>query len=95
MALTHRNRRIGFAALMAEEQPVLAERTGRAAIEQKGAERRDAGAGPDHDDRRLSDPAAARSRGLLHIDLNLVAGLDAFGKEGRGKALAVCACPTT
>src|SRR5215470_9535309 len=41
---------IAVMALMAEEQPVAARRLGSHALVQEGAERRDAGAGADHDD---------------------------------------------
>src|SRR5262249_53091501 len=40
---------VAVAALMAEEQPVAARRLHRHTIVQEGAERRDAGAGTDHD----------------------------------------------
>ena len=68
---------------MAEEQPVLAGRAGGAAVEQEGAERRHAGAGPDHDDRRLGILRQRKTMRLLHIDLQLIAGIDPLGKEGR------------
>ena len=62
---------IAVAALMAEEQPVLAGRAGRLAVEQEGAERRDAGARADHDDRRLRILRQREAMRLLHIDLHL------------------------
>src|SRR5207237_2936473 len=74
---------IAVAALMAEEQPVLADRPRRPAIEQEGAERRYTGAGPDHDDRRLLVPRQREAVGLLHIDLQLIARIDTLGQEGR------------
>src|SRR5205814_7565418 len=72
------------AALVAEEQPVLAGRTGRLAVEQEGTERRNAGAGADHDDWRLRILRQAEAVRLLHIDLELLALADALAKEGRG-----------
>ena len=54
---------------MAEEQPVAALRLGRHALVQEGAERRDAGAGADHDDRRLRIGGQAEGVRLLHVDL--------------------------
>src|SRR5207237_5881940 len=41
---------IAVVALMAEEQPIATGRFARHALVEKGAERRDAGAWPDHDD---------------------------------------------
>src|SRR6185436_4580840 len=69
---------------MTEEQPVLAGRAGRLAIEQEGAERRDAGAGTDHDDRRLRILRQTETVRLLHVDLELLAFSDALAEEGRG-----------
>src|SRR5207248_10874785 len=43
--------KIGLPPRIAEEQPIAAARAGRLAFLQKGAERRDTGAWPDHDDR--------------------------------------------
>src|SRR6266403_286842 len=73
---------IATAALMTEEQPVLAGRAGRLAVEQEGAERRDAGTGPDHDDRRLRVLRQAEAVRLLHIDLELLSLVDALAEEG-------------
>src|SRR5712691_5967901 len=58
------------AALMPEEQPVAAGRLAGHALVEKGAERRDAGAGADHDDRHRGIGGEAEMRGLLHIDLD-------------------------
>jgi hypothetical protein len=48
--------------LVAEEQPVASFGAGRAALVQERAERRDAGAGADHDDRRV--PAGRRGEAV-------------------------------
>ena len=69
---------------MAEEQPVLAGRAGGATIEQEGAERRHAGAGPDHDDRGLWILRQREAMGLLHIDLQFIAGIDPLGQKRGG-----------
>src|SRR5438105_2415774 len=45
---------IRLRALLAEEEPVASLRADRAALVQERAERRDARAGADHDDRRLA-----------------------------------------
>src|SRR5689334_23267379 len=45
--------KIGLGVLLAEEKPALAARTGRLALLQEGAEWRDAGAGPNHDQSRI------------------------------------------
>jgi hypothetical protein len=49
--------------LVAHEQPVFAGVSERGAVFDEGAERRDAGAGADHDDRR--EPSAGRRKFLL------------------------------
>src|SRR5262249_44955016 len=72
---------IAIAALMPEEQPVLAGCTRRLAVEQEGSKRRDARAGPDHDDRRPGILRQAEAVRLLHIDLELLAFTDSFAKE--------------
>ena len=70
---------------MAEEQPVAARRADRAPLLQESPERRDAGAGSDHDDRhRISRQAEGTS--FLHIDAQLAAKRATFGKIGRGHA---------
>ena len=51
------------AFLVAEEQPVLPLGAARLALLEEGAERRDAGAGPDHDGGQRCRRPAARSRG--------------------------------
>ena len=71
---------------MAEEQPVAARRLGRLPVVQEGAERRDAGARTDHDDRRGWILRQAETVRLLDVDLQPVARLDAVGKEGGGDA---------
>src|SRR5262249_60502621 len=73
-------------ALVAEKEPVAPGRPGGHALVQEGAERRDAGAGTDHDDRRRGIGRQAEGVRLLHIDLELVARPDALGAEGRGDA---------
>src|ERR1700739_513745 len=81
--------KIATAALMAEEQPVLAWRAGRLAVEQERTERRDAGARPDHDDWHLRILRQREAMGLLHIDLDRIAGLEAFGEECRSQSKAL------
>ena len=75
-----------IAALMAEEQPVRPARLGGLALLQEGAERRDAGAGPDHDDRLGRIGRQREMLRLLHIDLELVARAHAAGQESRADA---------
>ncbi len=74
---------------MAEEQPVLAGRAGGAAIEQEGAERRHTGAGSDHDDRGPGILRQREAMGLLHIDLQFIAGIDPLGRGTWTRAPAV------
>ena len=79
---------IAAAALMAEDQPVPARRFDGLALVQEGAEWRDAGAGSDHDDRRLRILGQREILRFLHIDLDPVIG-DPVGEEGRGDAEAL------
>ena len=58
---------IGGRALMTEEQPVAAFCFGRHTLVQEGAERRDAGAGTDHDDRRRGIGRQAEGMRLLNV----------------------------
>src|ERR1019366_9108307 len=63
---------------------------GRLAVEQEGAERGDAGARSDHDDRRSGILRQREAVGLLHIDLDLIAWLDGTTRSNRA---AVAAAP--
>ena len=76
---------------MAEEQPVAARRLGRHALVQEGAERRDAGAGADHDDRHRGIGRQAEGVRLLHIDFELCAGLDAARRGTSRRRRGACA----
>ena len=75
-----------LAALMAEEQPGAAARAERLPLLQEGAERRDAGARADHDDRRLGIVRQAETVRLLNIGFHRVARRDALAEKGRGDA---------
>ena len=77
---------IGVAALMAEEQPVASRRLGGHALVQKGAERRDAGARSDHDDRHRRVGRQPEVLRTLDVGVHLLPGRDAVGEEGRGHA---------
>src|SRR5262249_12786175 len=77
---------IVVAVLMAEEQPVAAGRPGRHALVQEGTKRRNAGAGTDHDDRGGRVGGETEAIGLLHVDLDPVAGRGAFRQIGGGDA---------
>ena len=74
---------IVIAMLVAVEQPVASGRLGRPSLVQEGAERRNPGAGTDHDDRDCEVGGQAEGVGLLHIDLDLVPGRDPIGEIGR------------
>ncbi len=78
--------KITVAALMAEEQPVAPGCFARHALVEKGAERRDPGAGADHDDGRGWIGRKSKVLRFLDIDLELVAWAHALGQEGRGDA---------
>src|SRR6202034_928528 len=88
---THRHQfvfveEVEVAPLMSEEQPIPSGRLGRLALMQKGAKRRDAGTGPDHDDRLREVRRQRKMLGLLNIDPDLVAGRDAAAEERRADA---------
>src|SRR4029079_6804128 len=72
------------AALMAEIEPVGPRGLHREALLQERAERRHAGAGPDHDDRFVRIGGQRKMLRLLHIDPHLLARLDAAREESRG-----------
>src|SRR5262249_12285135 len=74
------------AALVAEEQPIATGRFARHAFVEKRAERRDAGAGPDHDDGRRRVRRKTEVLRLLDVDLDLVAGARPLAEEGGGNA---------
>ena len=69
---------------MAEEQPVAARRAGRLALLQEGAERRDAGARADHDDRPVGIGGQAEMRVGLEEHLQPVADPPPCGQVHRG-----------
>ena len=71
---------------MAEEQPVLARRLDRLALVQEGAERRDAGAGADHDDRLAGIGRQREIVRLLYVGTERVAGLHPLGEAGGADA---------
>ena len=71
---------------MAVEQPVPARRRSGGALAQEGAERRDAGARADHDDRGLGRRGQAEAVGLLEVDLHLGGLGQALAEMGRGDA---------
>ncbi|CAB3833067.1 hypothetical protein LMG26842_01935 [Achromobacter dolens] len=73
---------------LAEKQPVAAAIAARPPFLQEGAERRHAGAGADHDHRRVALPWRPEVAGLLHEDRH-VGGARAVGQEGRRDALAL------
>src|SRR5215831_9959965 len=75
-------------ALMAEEQPVAAGRLRSHALVQEGAERRDAGAGSNHDDGHGRIGREPEAMGTLHVDFESVAWPDALGEVGRCHAQA-------
>src|ERR1051326_3513662 len=77
---------IEVAAQMAEIEPIWPRRLGRQALLQEGAERRDAGAGTDHDDRLAGVSRQREMLRRLHVDPDLVARIDAPGEESRRDA---------
>src|ERR1043166_1704787 len=74
------------AVLMTEEQPVAPGGLRGHALVQERAERRDAGAGADHDDRNRRIGRQPEALRLLHVSLHLAVRRDAAGEEGRGDA---------
>ena len=77
---------VAVLALVAEEQPRIARRLRRHPVVQEGAERRHAGARPDHDDRRRRIGRQGEVVGALDIDLERRARRDRARQEGRGDA---------
>ena len=79
---------IGGGLLVAEEEPVAALCAGGAALLEKGTERRNAGAGPDHDHGDVA--AGGRAEGLVRMDehTDRARGEAALGEEGGTDALA-------
>src|SRR5207253_559962 len=75
---------VGVLALMAEEEPVAAARADGLPLAQEGAEGRNAGAGPDHHDRRRGIGRQGEAVRLLHVEPHRAARLYALGEEGRG-----------
>src|SRR5262249_36440579 len=73
---------IAVATLVAEEQPVAPGRFARHAFVQEGAERRDAGAGTDHDDGHGRISRQTEMLRLLDVDLDLISGAHALAEEG-------------
>jgi len=80
---------IGVAPRIAEEQPIAADGAGRAALLQKGAERRDPGAGADHDQRRIVVLGQPEIMGLADEYRNWFAESHAIGKPAGGDAVAL------
>src|SRR5262249_43492889 len=73
-------------ALVAEEQPVFSGRAGGLSLVQESTKRRDAGAGPDHDDRPGRIVGQREMLRLLYINLDFIAGSDTAAEEGRADA---------
>ena len=73
---------IAIAALVAEEQPVAPGCFARHAFVQEGAERRDAGAGTDHDDGHGGIGRQTEVLRLLDEDVHRVSGAHALAEEG-------------
>src|SRR4029453_16963072 len=70
--------------LMAEIKPVRAGGPRGETLLQERPEWRDAGAGPDHDDRLARVGGERKMLGLLHIDAHLLPRCNAAREEGRG-----------
>ena len=73
-----------IAVPVAKEQPIAPRRPGRHALAQEGAERRDPGAGADHDDGHRRVGRQREVLRFLHIDLDLVARGDPVGEKRGG-----------
>src|SRR5262249_15642824 len=73
---------IVIAVLVTEEQPVMPGCLPRHALVKESAERRDARAGTDHDNRHGRIARKAELLRLLDINLDLVARVRALGKKG-------------
>src|SRR6185503_21060997 len=71
--------------LRSEEEPILARRGGEAAFLKEGAERSNAGARPNHDERRIR---RRRTKGVvgMHKDRHRCVGVRAVGEKGRADA---------
>ncbi len=80
---------VGRASLLAEEQPVLSRRAGDAALLDERAERRESGAGPDHDQRprRIGGHREVLLL-ILQIHRRRAGDRPAIGEPGRRHALA-------
>ena len=83
---------IGVAPRIAEEQPIAADGAGRAALLQKGAERRNPGAGADHNHRAVGRREAKAVAGA-HKDWHGGVRLCAVAEKGRGNAAAPPCAP--
>src|SRR6266851_6380417 len=77
---------IEIRALMAEEQPIAAGCLRCPTLLKKGAEWRNAGAWPDHDDRHARIGRQRESVRFLHVNLDGRAGFDTLGEVGGGHA---------
>ena len=66
---------------MPEEQPIAPGRSARHTFVQERAERRDAGAGADHDDRYRRIGGKAEMLSFLDIDVDRVAGTQPFAEK--------------
>ena len=79
---------IAGAVLIAEEQPVLARGSSRHPLMQEGAERRDAGTGPDHDDLGVIGGQPERLVGG-DVHAHLLADRSPIGEVGRTHAASI------
>ena len=79
---------VALLLLVAEEEPVLSLRLSSPALFEKGAERRDASAGSDHDDWLVAVGGQAEPVRDLDEHRDGRVGVCAVGKEGRANAFA-------
>ena len=73
--------KIGGSAALSEEEPVLARRREGTPLVQECAERSDAGAGADHDDRRIGRSGQTELLVGMDVDGTAFAGVSAIGQQ--------------
>ncbi len=78
--------KVASAPLAPKEEPIAAARSNRSPFLQKGTKWRDAGAGPDHDDRRIGRRGQPKTGRAVDADRYPLIDAEPIGEECRGDA---------